>query len=308
MALGETVRRSRSCAGRAPCSRSLAVLAVVAAAFGLGDAAPPRPGLERLRRQGQREPARRGGGRARLRALGGAAGARARARPDAEARWRASRRDPLGADLPGRRAAAPLARREARRSSPPTPAPESRSGCGAGGRARRAAARGRAGDGGGRHRARNLAGQRPDPARPDARREDRVPDPLPARALGLPERRRRAAADPLRRPDDPRLAAPPAAARPAAADVDLRAEHRHRRGPRARDRLQPAPRLALPGGARAPRAGRRRRAGDARDRRPDGRVQRRSRSAPRSRRWPSSRSGSCARWGSPAGSSGRSRG
>ena len=40
---------------------------------------------------------------------------------------------------------------------------------------------------------------------------------------------------------------------------------------------------------------------DARDRGPDGRVQRRSRWAPRSRRWRSSRSGSCARWASPAG-------
>ena len=228
--------------------------------------------LERLRREGQREPASGDGGRTGVRALGDAAGARARppARRGA-ARPRAAliRSEPVFPVV-----ATPLLSRDGREA---IVAAYARSGSRSASGVRRPGASSRAWrpfpgrrSAGPRSR---LPGQPPGAARPDARREARLPDPVPARALGLPERGRRAAPPPLRGADDPRLpgAAPPA--RPGDARVDLRAEHRHRRGARARHRLQPAARLPLPGGARPTRARARGGPGDARDSRPDGRVQ-----------------------------------
>ena len=81
----------------------------------------------------------------------------------------------------------------------------------------------------------------------------------------------------------------------AVTDLGVRAQPRHRRGARARDRLQPAAPLALPRGARALRARRRRCARRSR-RRGERSRSARSRSPPRSRRCSCSRSRSCARW------------
>ena len=103
-----------------------------------------------------------------------------------------------------------------------------------------------------RRRARPGAGRRPGLRGHRARRAARVPDPLPALVLRLPQPRRGAAPARGRRRDDHALVPGDAARqRRDRADVDLRAEPHHRPRARPRDRLLAVHGLALPRGARA---------------------------------------------------------
>ena len=125
------------------------------------------------------------------------------------------------------------------------------------GRARRARARAGppgAHPGGDRRRrgARRGAGRRAGLRGHRARRAARVPDPLPALVLRLPQPRGGAAPARGRRRDDHALVPGDAdRQRRDRADVDLRAEPDHRARARPRDRLLAVHGLALPRGARA---------------------------------------------------------
>ena len=111
-----------------------------------------------------------------------------------------------------------------------------------------------------RRRARRGAGRRAGLRGHRARRAARVPDPLPAVVLRLPQPRGGAAPARGRRRDDHALVPGDAVRqRRDRADVDLRAEPDHRPRARPRDRLLAVHGLALPRGARA-RARHRRRA------------------------------------------------
>ena len=156
-----------------------------------------------------------------------------------------------------------------------------------------------------RQRHRPRPGRRPGVGGHRARRAARVPDPLPAVAVRVPQRRRGAAPARGRRRHDHALVPRDAVRqRHDRADVDLRAEPHHRARAGPRDRLLAVRRLALPRGARARARHRRGAARDDDHRGPDRAVLLGHRRGGARRRCSCSRCASSTRWAS-AGSCAR---